>query len=186
MTYLVLGLAVFFAIHLVPSAPRLRAHLVTRMGENPYKGVFSLVSLAGVVLLAWGFSKAPFEPVYAPPTWGRHAAMLAVPVALILFAAANMPTHLRVAIRHPMMLGLALWAAAHLLANGDLRSIVLFGSFAGYAVVATVSAIARGKTLIGAKPPRWAMDAAAVVGGLVVAGVLMRFHAWLFGMPVLP
>ena len=185
MTLLVVGLVLFIAVHLLPSAQRLRAPLVARLGRNPYKGVFSIVSLAGLVLVVWGFSAAPFEPVYTPPSWGRHAAMLAVPIALVLFAAANMPTHIRAGLKHPMMLGLALWAFAHLLANGDLRSIVLFGSFAAFAVVATLGAVVRGKTLIGEKPPRWAMDAAAVVAGVVVAGLLMRFHASLSGMPVL-
>ena len=185
MTLLVAGLALFFALHLIPSVPPLRAALVAGMGERAYRGVFSLVALASLAMVVWGFSTAPFEPVYTPPGWGRHAAMGVVPVALVLFAAANMPTHIRAALRHPMLLGLALWAIAHLLANGDLRSIVLFGGFAGFAVLATLGAVARARRPAAGKAPRLVMDAAAVAGGLVAAGLLVRFHAALFGMPVL-
>ena len=131
-----------------------------------------------------GVSEAPFEPVYAPAPWGRHAAMIAVPVSAVLFVAANMPTHIRAVFRHPMLLGLLVWALAHLAANGDLGSVVLFGSFAAFAVLAALSAVARGKNPPTDKAPRLAMDAAAVVGGLIAAGLLMRFHGVLFGMPV--
>ena len=114
------------------------------MGEGPYRGVFAFVALASLVMVVWGYSGAPFEPVYSPPSWGRHAAMGLVPVALVLFAAANMPTHIRAVVQHPMLLGLLVWALAHLAANGDLRSVALFGTFAGFAVVAAVSAVRAG------------------------------------------
>ncbi len=185
MTLLVSGLALFVLLHLIPSVPPLRARLVARMGEGPYRGVFSLVALASLVMAVWGFSAAPFEPVYSPPSWGRHAALGLVPVALALFAAANMPTRIRAVVRHPMLLGLLLWALAHLAANGDLRSVALFGTFAAFAVVATVSAVARGKRPPADQAPRLALDAVALVAGLVVAGLLAYFHAALFGVPVL-
>ena len=185
MTILVAGLALFFVLHLIPSVPPLRAALVARMGEMPYRGVFALIAFASLVMVVWGFSAAPFEPVYSPPGWGRHAAMALVPLALVLFAAANMPTHIRSVVRHPMLLGLLLWALAHLAANGDLRSVTLFGTFAGFAVVATASAVARGKRPATDKAPRLALDVAALVSGIVVAGLLAYFHAALFGMPVL-
>ena len=185
MTLLVVGLVLFFAVHLIPSFAPFRAALVGRLGEKPYRGLFSAVSLASLALIVWGFSRAPFEPIYAPPLWGRHAAMTVVPIALVLFAAANMPTHIRALLRHPMLIGLLLWALAHLLANGDLRSIVLFGGFALFAVVETASAVGRGKAPPPDQTPRFAMDAAAVAGGLVVSGLLVRFHGALFGMPIM-
>ena len=185
MTLLVLGLTVFVLLHLIPSVPPLRAALVAGMGEMPYRGMFSLLALASIVMVVWGFSLAPFEPVYPPPSWGRHAAMGLVPVAVVLFAAANMPTHIRAVVQHPMLLGLLLWALAHLAANGDLRSVTLFGTFAGFAVVAAVSAVVRGKRPAADKPPRLALDAAALVSGFVAAGLLAYFHGALFGMPVL-
>ena len=186
MTLLAAGLALFVLLHLVPSAPPLRAALVARMGAVPYRGAFSLIALASLVMVVWGFSEAPYEPVYAPPTWGRHAAMGLVPIALVLFAAANMPTRIRAAVRHPMLLGLLIWGLAHLVANGDLRSVVLFGTFAGFAVVAAVSAMVRGKGEPAADPPpRLAMDAAALVAGGGVAALLTYFHGALFGMPLI-
>ena len=185
MNLFVAGLALFVVLHLIPSVSPLRAALVARMGEMAYRGVFALVAVASLVMVVRGFSQAPYEPLYSPPDWGRHAAMGVVPVALVLFAAANMPTHIRAAVRHPMLLGLLLWGLAHLAANGDLRSVALFGTFAGFAVVAAVSAVARGKRPAPDKPPRLALDAAAVVSGLVVAGVLAYFHGRLFGIPIL-
>ena len=184
MTLLVAGLALFVVLHLIPSAPPLRAGLVARMGEMPYRGVFALIAFASLAMVVWGFSQAPYEPVYSPPVWGRHAALTLVPLALVLFAAANMPTHIRAFVQHPMLLGLLLWALAHLAANGDLRSVTLFGTFAGFAVVAAVSAVARGKRPATDKAPRLAMDGAALVSGLVAAGVFAYFHSALFGMPV--
>ena len=185
MTLLVAGLVLFLALHLIPSAPPLRATLVERLGEKPYRGVFGAIALVSLGIIVWGFSRAPFEALYAPPLWGRHAALTVVPVALVLFAAANMPTHIRALVRHPMLVGLLLWALAHLLANGEARSVVLFGGFALFAVVDLVSAVARGKGPASDPAPRFAMDAAAVVGGLLVAGLLMRFHGALFGMPLM-
>ena len=111
--------------------------------------------------------------------------MFAVPVSLVLLAAANMPTHIRAVLKHPMLIGVLLWAIAHLLSNGDLRSVMLFGSFAGFAVFDLVSAEVRGKRPSTEKPPRLAMDAIAVVAGLVAAGLFMVFHGALFGVPVL-
>ena len=185
MTLLVAGLVLFFAVHLIPSVAPLRAALVERLDEKPYRGAFGAIAFASLAIIVWGFSRAPLEPVYVPPSWGRHAAMTAVPIALVLFAAANMPTHIRARLRHPMLLGLLLWAFAHLLANGEQRSVVLFGGLALFAVVEIVSAVARGKSPPTEPAPRYTMDAAAVVGGLLVAGLLMRFHGALFGMPLM-
>ncbi len=185
MTLLVAGLVLFFALHTIPSVVPLRGALLARLGLGRYRGMFSLVALAGLVLIVWGFSRAPFEPLYAAPVWGRQVALFAVPVAIVLFAAANMPTHIRAVLRHPMLLGLLLWATAHLLSNGDLRSVVLFGSFAAFAVLDFVSVEARGKRPSTDKPPRLAMDGAALVAGLVAAVLLTVFHGALFGVPVI-
>ena len=185
MTLLAAGLLLFLLVHLIPSAAPLRAALVERMGEKPYRGAFSIVALASLVMIVGGFSHAPVELLYVPPDWGRYAAMAVAPIALVLFAAANMPTHIRALVRHPMLLGLFLWAVVHLLASGESRAVLLFGGFALFAAVETVSAVARGKNPPAGSAPRLTMDAAAVVGGLVVAGLLMRFHGTLFGAPLM-
>ncbi len=185
MTLLAAGLALFIVLHLIPGIAPLRAGLVAGMGERRYRGAFSALAFAGLAMIAWGYSAAPFEPVYSPPDWGRQAAMWLAPAAFVLFAAANMPTHIRSVVRHPMLLGLLLWALAHLAANGDLRSLLLFGGLAGFSVVAAASAVARGKRPPADRKPRLAMDAAALVSGLVVAALVAYFHAALFGVPVL-
>ncbi|MCY3820430.1 MAG: NnrU family protein [Gammaproteobacteria bacterium] len=185
MSLLVAGLVLFTAVHLIPSAPRLRVVLVERLGEKPYRGVFSAFVLLSLAVVVCGYSRSPLEGVYVPPAWGYQVSMILVPVALVLFAAANMPTHIRALVRHPMLLGLLLWAFAHLLANGELRSVVLFGGFALFAVVEIVSAVARGKVPPTEPVPRITMDIAAVIGGLIVAGLLAVFHGALFGVPVM-
>lgn len=185
MTLLVAGLVMFIGIHLIPCVVPLRAALVARLGPGTYRGLFSFVAVAGLVVMFLGFARAPVEPLYAAPGWGRQVAMFTVPVAIVLFAAANMPTHIRAVLRHPMLLGLLLWATAHLLSNGDLRSVVLFGSFAAFAVLDFVSVEARGKRPSTDKPPRLAMDGAALVAGLVAAVLLTVFHGALFGVPVI-
>lgn len=185
MTLLAAGLALFIVLHLIPGIAPLRAGLVAGMGEKRYRGAFSALAFAGLAMIVWGYSAAPFEPVYSPPDWGRQAAMWLAPAAFVLFAAANMPTHIRSVVRHPMLLGLLLWALAHLAANGDLRSLLLFGGLAGFSVVAAASAVARGKRPPADRKPRLAMDTAALVSGLVVAALVAYFHAALFGVPVL-
>ena len=185
MSLLVTGLVLFLAVHLIPSAPPLRAALVERLGAKPYRGVFSAVALLSLVAVVWGFSRSSLEEVYVPPAWGHQAAMILVPIALVLFAAANMPTRIRAVVRHPMLLGLLLWAFAHLLSNGEIRSVVLFGGFALFAVVEIVSAVARGKGPPKEPAPRITMDIAAVIGGFIVTGLLSGFHDTLFGQPVM-
>ena len=185
MSLLVAGLVLFMAIHLIPSVPQLRVALVERLGPKPYRGVFSAVALLSLAAVVWGFSRSPFEEVYVPPAWGHQVSMILVPIALVLFAAANMPTRIRALVRHPMLLGLLLWAFAHLLSNGEIRSVVLFGGFALFAVIEIVSAVARGKGPPTEPVPRTAMDIAAVIGGFIVAGLLAGFHGTLFGKPVM-
>ncbi len=182
MTLLVIGLVLFFALHLIPSVAPLRTALIGALGgDKPYRGAFTVIAFASLAIIVWGFSRAPLDAMYVPPAWGENLAMVAVPIALVFFAAANMPTHIRVRVQHPMMLGLLLWALAHLAANGEARSVVLFGTFAVFAVVATVSAVARGKGPPADLKPRLGMDAAAVAGGLIVASLLVYFHGALFG-----
>ncbi len=185
MTLLITGLTLFVALHLIPCVPPLRTALVASLGDKKYRAIFSVIAFAGLALIVWGFSRAEFQPVYQPLAWGRSLAFGLVPIALILFAAANMPTHIRGFVRHPMLAGLFLWAIAHLAANGDLRSILLFGILGAYAVIATVSAVMRGNQSSQSKAPRWSMDAVAVASGIVVAGLLAKFHGSLFGMPLM-
>ena len=180
MALLILGLVLFLGIHVVPMMPALRARMVAAMGEKPYKGFFALTAAAGLVLIVAGWPGAPDQVrVFPPLPAARSAAPAVVALAFVLFAAANMRTHLRAKLRHPMLIGLLLWSGVHLLANGDLAGTVLFASFAVYSIAAIVSAEARGAV----KPviPTAKHDAIAVVSGLILAYVVMRFHPQIFG-----
>lgn len=144
---LILGLLVFLGIHAVRAfAPDWRAAQIQRLGEPGWKGVFSIVALCGLALIVWGFGRARLDPVvlWHPPTALRHvAAMLMLP-AFVLLVAAYMPgSRLKARVRHPMLLGVVLWALAHLMANGRLAAMLLFGSFLVWAALAFRAALRR-------------------------------------------
>ena len=184
MTMLVVGVSLFVGVHLVPSAPALRNALRQRLGNNGYRGLFALTSAVGFVLLIVGMGQAPFVTVWNPPLWGRYVALYVMPLALTLFVAAYMPTNLKRLTRHPMLWGVAIWAAVHLLANGDLASLILFGSFGGFALFDMVSANRRGAELSTRAVPYW-QDLLVVLVGAVVYVAVLYGHAWLFGVPAL-
>jgi len=182
---LTLGLAVFLGVHLVPAIPALRRALVQRLGEARYKRYFSLAAVTGFLLLVVGYALAERGPqLFAPVAGARMLAPIVVPIALILIAAANMPSHIRAVLRHPMLLGVLLWSGVHVLASGNLRASVLFGAFFAWAVLDLVSAFTRGsgRTLA----PQSKYDVMSVGGGLLVALVFMALHRVLFGVPVVP
>jgi uncharacterized membrane protein len=183
MLLLIAGLTLFLGVHLVPAVPSLRAALAARFGEQRYKGVFTLASAVGLVLIVAGYAGAGARaPVFAPYPAAVSLAPYAMIVSFVLFAAANMRGHLRRIVRHPMLIGLLLWATVHLLANGDRTGTLLFGAFLAYAVVDLVSAIGRGtvKSFV----PTAKHDLIAVAGGTALALVVMAFHRVLFGVAV--
>lgn len=183
MQLLIAGLVIFLCVHLVPALPALRASVLKSSGENRYKGVFSLLSGAGLVMIVWGYAIAPRGPQWLLPSEiAKQAAPLAVTLSLVLLAAANMRTHIRKVLRHPMLLGVGLWSAAHLLANGHAKATLLFGAFLAYAAIDLGSAVARGA----AKnfQPKALHDAIAVGSGIVLALLVMAFHRQIFGVAV--
>lgn len=170
MIYLILGLAVFFASHLVKIiAPQWRENTIASIGENKWKGLYSVVSLVGLALLIWGFAQArPDAPdLFTPTDWGPHLALLLMAIAFILMMAGNLPTgKIKQAVKHPFVTSIKIWAFAHLLVNGDLASAVLFGSFLAYAVWSRIAAKRRGE-----KDPvaiSSTSDLIAIVSGLVI------------------
>jgi len=183
MLVLSLGILTFFGIHLLPALSQKQA-LVDAMGEAPYKIGFSLVSLAGLGLIIWGFQLAPFEPLWTPWPWGRSLAMMLMPIVVILLCAANAPNNIKRFVRHPMLIGITLWAFLHLAANGDLASTLIFASFLVFALfdIAAVELSGRYRKIDPVSP---AWDAGVVVAGLVVFGLLFYFHGSFTGMPLL-
>jgi uncharacterized membrane protein len=133
VSVLIVGLVLFLGVHSVRLvANEWRVRMVVRRGLGPWKGVYSLISLVGFVLIVWGFSLTRTHPVplYVPSAALRHLNALFTLVAFVLLAAAYVPhNHFRAALGHPMLAGVALWALGHLLATGMLRDVVLFGAF---------------------------------------------------------
>jgi uncharacterized membrane protein len=191
MTYLVVGLVIFLGVHSVEIfSPTFRAAAVARMGEKPYKGVYSLLSLVGFVLLVWGYGVARQEPIllYAPPLWMRHlTALLMLPVFPLLLAA-YLPGRIKAAVKHPMLAAIKLWAFAHLLANGMLADVLLFGGFLVWAVADRISVKRRPFVRpTPGPPPMKYNDLIAVLGGLALYVIFVLWlHLRLIGVSPLP
>jgi len=184
MSVMILGLVLFVGAHLLPVLQPVRATAVGALGENPYRGAFSLVSLVGFALMIWGYIRAAAyagDYLFAPFPAAIAIAPYVVTLAIILFAAANMRGYIRRKLQHPMLIGLILWSGVHLLANGDRRGTVLFGALLAYGVVDLISAIRR--HAVKEFVPEARFDAIAIVAGLVVAIAFMLFHRMLFGKP---
>lgn len=180
MTLLILGLAVFSLIHLLPAAVPLRRALRAKMGEKGYRGAFSLLSIASLLLVIWGFSVAPNDSIREPATWARHLALTVMPIVFILLASNGTKTPLRRYIPHPMTTGVMLWGGLHYLANGETRSAWLFGTFFLLSLVQLASRFWRP-----ADPkPEYSQRAliTTVVAGLVVYVVFLFVHPFLFGV----
>ncbi len=185
MLLLILGLVVFLGIHSVRIlAPDWREAQLGRLGEKRWKGLYSLVSLAGFVLLVWGYARAwPVAPVlYEPPLWGKHVtAALMLPAMIILMVFNLPPGRLKPLLKHPMLVAIKIWAFAHILTNGDLASLLLFGSFLGWAVLDRIATGRRGDPVPEAGPVKW--DIAAVASGtLLYLLFVWKLHYWLFGV----
>jgi len=190
MGWLILGLLLFLGVHsLSIVSPAGRDRLVDRLGENAFKGLYSLVSLVGLGLIVWGYGLAREAPVllYALPGGFRHlAALLMLPVFVLLLAA-YLPGRIKTAAKHPMLLAVKLWALSHLLAQsvtgGTLADVLLFGGFLVWAVADRVSLRRRTVRAVPALPASGGNDAIAVVGGLVLYALTVFWaHAWLFGV----
>jgi uncharacterized membrane protein len=180
MTLLIVGLTLFIGIHLMPIVTPLRERLVASLSPPRYRALFAAIAGLGLILVIVGYHLRPERvQLFSPSTGARTVAPLVVSIAFVLFAIANMPTHTRRVLRHPMLIGLMLWSGVHLLANGDLAGTVLFGSFFAYSVVALASAIGRGA--VKAFAPAWKFDVMGLAGGLLGAYLVMHFHPLLFG-----
>jgi uncharacterized membrane protein len=192
MTYLILGLVIFFAGHLF-SAFRSRApgkDIKTRLGAGPYMGLYSLVSIAGFALIVWGYGAARPAPIlYTPPAFLAHVNLLLMVFAMILLAAAYLPTgHIKKAVKHPMLAAVKVWALGHLLANGELNSVLLFGSFLAYGVIDRIAVKKRGDNGPGPEAAANVMgDVGAVAVGLIAYGAIAFYlHPILFGVQAMP
>ncbi|GJL81326.1 MAG: hypothetical protein DHS20C01_09600 [marine bacterium B5-7] len=180
MSLLIVGLGIFFAVHLVPFSPALRGSLVSRFSENGYKLAFTAISLAGFVLIVMGMSRAPFIAIWQPPQEAQHVTRLLVLIGFILLPAAHMKTNIKRFTRHPMSWGVVFWGIGHLLANGDVASILLFGSFVLYSLASMVSANLRGAKKSDVRY-RFSNDLIVIAAGAIAYLLLTWLHGYLFG-----
>jgi uncharacterized membrane protein len=185
----ILGLVVFLGAHVFVTMRDRRAALVARIGEWPYRGLFSVVSIAGIVLIAYGFASyraAGFITVWSPPAWTRHIVELLMWPASIMVVAAYIPGNIKRVLKHPMLAGVKTWAFAHLCANGDLGGMILFGAVLAWAVYDRITLKHRSDA--GAPPiPMGGSvnDLIAIIVGTVVYFALgFVFHPVVIGVPV--
>jgi uncharacterized membrane protein len=188
MAMLVLGLVIFLGIHSTRIfAEGGRARAIAQLGEGPWKGVYSLLSLVGFGLIVWGFARARWNAaeLWTPPIWTRHATILLMLFSLILIGAYIFKkSHIAVAVHHPMMWGVAIWAAAHLMANGSSADLLLFGAFLVWAVADLVSSYGRDarNSVVYPAPASGATIGAVALGVILWIALLGGLHFWLFGV----
>ena len=192
MTLFLTGLVIFFGLHFY-SAVRSRApekDLKTRLGYGPYMGLYSLISLIGLVLIVYGFGGARSAGVlYTPPTWMAHINLVLTLPAMILLVASQVPAgRIKKATKHPMLLAIKLWALGHLLANGEVNSVILFGSFLGFAVFDRIMVKRRGDLGPGDDVAlNGSMDVISIGLGVIVwAALAFWLHPILFGVVAVP
>jgi uncharacterized membrane protein len=184
LAILIIGLALFLGIHSISIAtPGVRARAVASMGPSRWRGIYSLVSAVGFVMILYGFHLARQAPVvlYVPPTWTRHLAFLLMLPVFPLILAAYLPGRIKTAMKHPMLAAVKLWALAHLLSNGTLADVLLFGSFLVWAICDRVSFKRRPPQVIRTAPPARFNDLIVVIAGLALYVLFVMWaHMWLF------
>ena len=186
LAILILGLAVFIGTHVITTRRDARARLIAHFGEGPYKIAYSIASIVGVLLIAWGFGQyraTGYIPVWEPPAWTRHITALLVLLAVICVVAAYSPGRIKTTLKHPMLVGVKLWAFAHLISNGDLGSIILFGSILGWAVFDRISL--KRRTDPGGPPVPVGgvrQDIIAVIVGTLIYLLLGWLHPYVIGV----
>ncbi|MEN8722153.1 MAG: NnrU family protein [Alphaproteobacteria bacterium] len=181
MTMLIAGLIIFFAIHLLPITP-LKEPLYNWKGENGYKGVISVISIIGFVLIVIGHTAGNENNLWTPPDYALTTAKVVMPFAFILFVASSLKSNISKLLPHPQLTAVLLWAAVHLIANGDTMSVMIFASFGIYALV---DMLATKKAKGATEKYSFGRDVAVVAIGLGLFVVAMMFHQYLSGMPLI-
>jgi len=184
LAIMIIGLAVFLGNHTFVTFRPQRAALIARLGEGPYKGLFALVSLVGILLIGYGFGAyraAGYIDIWMPPRWTRHVTELLVWPAMIAVVAAYVPSEIKRVLKHPMLVGVKLWAVAHLISNGDLGSILAWAVYDRISLKRRTDAPAPAVATGGG----YRNDFIVVVVGTLVYFVLgFWFHPLVIGVPV--
>lgn len=190
MTQLVIGLAIFLGVHSIAIVvPALRQTVVKRFGEPMFQAFYSILTLIGLVMIVQGYGQARGDVliVYTPPVFLRYTAVVLMVFVFPLLLAAYLPGRIKTALKHPMLVAIKTWAFAHLLANGSLADLVLFGAILAWAVADRISLKRRvGQRAAPALPASAWNDAIAILAGLgIYAAFLAGGHLWLIGIPIL-
>jgi uncharacterized membrane protein len=184
---LVLGLIVFLGAHTFVTFRDARAAAIARLGLNGYRALFALVSLSGLALIVYGFGQYRAHgwiDVWSPPAFMRHITAGLMLFAVIFMTAAFIPSHVKAKLKHPMLAGVKTWALAHLISNGDLGSILLFGVFLAWGVYDRIAAKRRRDIVATTAPAGWINDAIVMVLGIVIYLALgYAFHPYFIGVP---
>lgn len=187
MAGLILGILIWSGVHLIPSVGRpLRTSLVERLDEQKYQGLFALAILMSLALMIFGWRSTPPDPIYSVAPWGRLAAIVLVYPALVLFIASGMPTNIKRFIRHPQLTGVLVWSVGHLLANGDSRSLVLFGGMGLWSLVAMTTINRRDGKWEKPEPSPVSDDVKPLVIAAIAYTALLFAHPYLSGVSAMP
>lgn len=188
LSVLIIGLVVFLANHLFVTRRDARAAAIARFGMVTYRVLFSVVSTVGLLLIVYGYSQYRAQgliPIWSPPAFMRHITVGLMLFAAVFLTATFIPSHIKAQLKHPMLASVKTWALAHLLSNGDLGSILLFGSFLAWGVIARIAAKRRTDVVVPGAPAGWTNDIIVVAIGIVVyLAVGYAFHPIVIGMPV--
>ena len=183
MIWLVSGILIWCLLHPIRSvAGSFRSSMIKTLGTEGYRGLFSLLILGSVVLMVIGWRGTVPTFIYLPPAWGRSAAIVLMLIAFLLFAAAGMETNIKRYLRHPQLTGAVLWAVGHLLANGDSRSLILFGSIGVWALIEMPLISRREGEWVKPDPVPLSTDIKVLIAGVIAYVVLLLAHPYLFGV----
>jgi uncharacterized membrane protein len=182
MEFLILGTFIFFGIHLLPLLA-IKKSLIDKFGKKPYMAIFAIISALGLGLMIYGKGHADFIPVWQPMTLAYWVPILVMWPTMVLFVWAEIPCSMKITLRHPMLIGIVLFTTSHLIANGDLASIILFGSFAIYSLfVIFRQGFQKKESNIPASTPKW--NAFGLILGTLLYGAIFHFHQNITGMPI--
>lgn len=183
MLLLSIGLALWCGIHFIPSiAIPFRQQLINKLGEKQYSAAFAVLVIASIVLMVFGWRSIAPVSIYTPPVWGNPVTSFLILIAFILFAAAHSETNIRRFIRHSQLTGLIVWSVAHLLSNGDDRSLLLFGTLGIWAIVEIILINKREGEWVKPEPASFKSELLTIIKGVVIFAVFLFAHPYLSGV----
>lgn len=186
MEFLLAGLLLFTLLHFVPSLfLGLKRTWLGALGEGSYKATFSLIAVLSIAIITYGWQHTVPVHINTPLQGLRAPSMALIFVALILFGCARLPTRIKTYIRHPQLVSVIFWSMAHLLNNGDSRSLILFGWMGVWAAVDIMLINRREGVWIKEPPPPWTAELKVVVIGAILYGVLVYAHPYIAGVPII-